>query len=279
MSISAGHPVEVAAVEQIVLPGSGDELLATAYRPDTTPNGPALIFMHGGGWVSGSRITHDPICRALARMSGVQLVSLEYRLAPEHPFPAAVDDCWDATQFLIEHASEFALDPNRIGVGGDSAGGNLAAVIARRARDSGLPLACQYLVYPVLSAGRDTESYQQFAAGYGLTHEDMEWFWSLYLAGTGQHDHPEVSPLAATDLAGLAPATIISAECDVLRDQDELYALRLAQAGVPTTLWRAPQMVHGFLRYLGVSQAVKVQYAVLARMLATALFVPAERGE
>lgn len=279
MSVSAGSPMAVAAVEQIVLPCAGNELLATTYRPGPTANGPALIFMHGGGWVSGSRATHDPICRALASMSGVQLVSLEYRLAPEHPFPAAVEDCWDATRHLIDHAGEFALDPKRIGVGGDSAGGNLAAAVARRARDAGLPLACQYLVYPVVSAARDTESYQQFAAGYGLTHADMDWFWSLYLAGSGQHDHPEVSPLAATDLSGLAPATIVSAECDVLRDHDELYALRLAQAGVPTTLWRAPEMVHGFLRFLGVSQAVKAQYAVLARLLATALSVPEQRAE
>lgn len=261
----------LAAIEELDLDGHDGRVSATIYRPrQVLANGPALIFIHGGGWVFGSRMSHDAICRALAAMSGVQLVSLEYPLAPEHPFPAAVDECWAATCNLLERAPDLGLDWRQIGVGGDSAGGNLAATIARRARDGDLPLACQFLFYPALSARCDSPSHEQFADGYGLTHDDMQWFWSLYLSGGRGRDDPEVSPLIGTDLGGLAPATVVTAEYDVLRDEAETYASRLAQAGVPTTLWRAPAMTHGFLRYRDVSAGVRTTYTVCARLLSQA---------
>jgi acetyl esterase len=274
----SGPPLPLAAVEQLVLGGDAKEIRATAYHPDTEPGGPTLVFIHGGGWVFGSRASHDPICRALSSMSGVRLVSLEYRLAPEHPFPAAIDDCWNATRYLVDHASELGLDPDRIGVGGDSAGGNLAAAVARRACERDQRVACQYLLYPALSAACDSGSYREFAEGYGLTRDDMEWFWSQYVSDTSRLDDPEAAPLVGVDLEGLAPTTIITAEYDVLRDEGEAYALRLAQAGVPTTVWRAPQMTHAFLNYRGVSPAVNAHYSVCARMLAQAFLVPAELG-
>lgn len=273
----AGPPVELAAVQEIAVSGQASGIAATRYRNKVVTNGPALIFIHGGGWVFGSRASHDPICRALASSSGVDLISLEYRLAPEHPFPAAIDDCWNATHHIVEHAAQFDLDPERIGVGGDSAGGNLAAAVALRARENGLRLACQYLLYPALDARCDTESYSQFADGYGLTHDEMKWFWSLYLPAAADQERPEASPSAAADLRALAPATVITAEHDVLRDEAETYARRLAQAGVPTTLWTAPKMTHAFLNYRGVSALVRSHYSTCARLLAASLLpLPAD---
>ncbi|HWB22798.1 MAG TPA: alpha/beta hydrolase [Gaiellaceae bacterium] len=218
------------------------------YRPGDDPEpGPVLIFFHGGGWVVGSIETHDGIARALANRSGCAVVSVDYRLAPEHRFPAAIDDAWSATRWVLANAAELGLDPGRVAVGGDSAGGTLAAVVARRARDAGIPLALQLLVYPVADHSFETGSYSEFAEGHSLTREGMRWYWSHYLGDADGLD-PDASPARESDLTGLAPAFIATAGLDPLRDEGEAYARRLEDAGVSTVLVRYDGMIHGFLR-------------------------------
>jgi acetyl esterase len=206
------------------------------YEPFGAARG-TLVNFHGGGWVLGTLDTYDYIARALCAESGARVVNVGYRVAPEHPFPAAVEDAW---------AVVSALD-GPLAVCGDSAGGNLAAVCARRARDVGLPLALQALVYPVCDAGMDTESWRDFAEGTNLDAREMRWFWESYLGGADGLD-PDASPLRAQDLRGLAPALVITCSHDVLRDEGETYAYAMRGAGVPVRLDRYEGMVHGFWR-------------------------------
>jgi acetyl esterase len=215
---------------------------------------PALVYFHGGGWVIGSLDTHDGVCRALASRVPCIVISVDYRLAPEHRFPAAVDDAWTATAWVFEHAASIGGDPQRVAVGGDSAGGNLAAVVALRARDLRLPLSLQLLVYAVTDYDLDTASYLELADGYGLTRDAMRWFWELYL-GDADGSHPEASPLRAAELAGVAPAHVVTVEFDPLRDEGEAYAARLAGAGVPVTSVREDGLIHGCLRMPGTIPA------------------------
>jgi acetyl esterase len=257
---------EVRSTRELRIPGPAGEIAATVYEPHSIECDGVLLFIHGGGFVACSRETHDGVCRALATLAGIEVVSVEYRLAPEHPFPAAVDDTWAATRWLIENAKAAGLSSTRIGVGGDSAGGNLSAVAALRARDEGLPLACQFLFFPMTSAVHDTESCREFAHGYGLTIDDARWCTSAYIGASPRTD-PDVSPLLRDDVGGVAPAVIITAEYDILRDEGEQYAARLATAGVPTVLWRALGMTHGFLVYRGTSAGVAATYPVAARLL------------
>jgi acetyl esterase len=263
---------EVRSTRELQIPGPAGDIAATVYEPHTIACDGVLAFFHGGGFVACSRETHDGVCRALATLAGIEVVSVEYRLAPEHPFPAGVEDCWAATQWLVENAEAAGLSSSRIGVGGDSAGGNLSAVMALRARDAGLPLACQFLLFPMVSALHDTESCRAFAQGYGLTIEDARWCTSTYLQA-GKRTDPEVSPLPRDDLSGVAPAVIVTAEYDILRDEAEQYAARLASSGVPTLLWRALGMTHGFLAFRGMSAGVAATYPVAARLLQMA-YIP-----
>jgi acetyl esterase len=209
-----------------------------------TASGAALVYFHGGGWVLGSVITAHGVCAALAHESRYTVVSVDYRLAPEHPFPAAVEDAWAATTWVHKHGAELGA-PGPLAVGGDSAGGNLAAVMALRARDRGLPLAFQLLVYPVMDADLDTTSYPENAQGYWLTRAGMAWFWDQYLPD-GDRFHPDASPLRAEDVSGTPPALVITAEYDPLRDEGEAYARRLEEAGVPVTLSRYDGLIHAF---------------------------------
>jgi acetyl esterase len=222
------------------------------YRPGDEP-APVLAYFHGGGWVVGSLVSHHGLCATLARLSGCIVCAVDYRLAPEHRFPAAVEDAWSATTWIAENAEAFGGRSGALAVGGDSAGGNLAAICALRARDIGLPVGLQLLVYPVCDADLETSTYREFADGHGLTADSMHWFWDHYLPeGTGDRFHPDASPLRARDVSGTAPALVITAECDVLRDEGEAYARRLAEAGVPVTLTRYDGMIHGFFRMPGV---------------------------
>jgi acetyl esterase len=202
---------------------------------------PALVYFHGGGWVVGSLDSHDALCRTLAARSGCVVVSVDYRLAPEHPFPAPVEDAWTATVW-----ADGAFPA--VAVGGDSAGGHLAAVAALRARERGLTLALQVLVYPVLDYAFDTASYEEHGTGTNLTEETMRWFWAQFVPDGTSVDDPEVSPLRAKELFGVAPALILTAECDPLCDEAEVYAERLLEAGVPVAMSRYDGLVHGFLR-------------------------------
>jgi acetyl esterase len=238
---------EVANVEDRTVPGPLGEIPVRIYTPEGSGPFPALVFFHGGGWVVGSIQGSDHTCRALANGGGCVVVSVEYRLAPEHKFPAAADDSYAATRWVAENAAAIGVDPARIAVGGVSAGGNLAAVVALMARDRGGPsLVHQLLVVPVTDYRANTPSYRENGEGYQLSANGMRWFWNHYLASESDGAHPYASPLYADDLRGLPPALVQTAEYDPLRDEGEAYAARLREAGVPVTATRFPGMIHGF---------------------------------
>lgn len=240
-----GEPV--AQVENRVIPGPAGELPVRLYAPAGSGPFPALVFFHGGGWVIGDLDTQDRGCRALTNRAGCVVCSVDYRLAPEHKFPAAPEDCYAATQWVAAQAASLKVDPARIAVGGDSAGGNLAAVVALMARDrNGPPLCFQLLIYPATDAACDTVSYRVNADGYLLTKEMMLWFWKHYVRSDRDRHEALASPLRATSVAGLPPALVLTAEFDPLRDEGEAYAARLRDAGVPVQLSRYAGMIHGF---------------------------------
>jgi acetyl esterase/lipase len=244
----AGPAQPVARVQDRELDTNAGRLWARCYAPRTDADPlPVLAYLHGGGWVFMGIDTHDRICRRLANATGALVVSIDYRLAPEHRFPAALDDCEAAVAWLVEHAGELGGDPSRLAVAGDSAGGNLAAAVALRARVAGPPLAAQVLVYPVTDAGQDTGSYRDFATGYLLTAEDMAFFWECYLGPDGDPRDAFAAPLQAADLSGLPPALVLTGEYDPLRDEGEAYAHRLDGFDVPVELHRYEGVTHGFL--------------------------------
>jgi len=241
----SGPPV--AHVENQRIPGPLGEIPVRLYRSRSSGTLPLLVFLHGGGFVVCDLDTHDPLCRLLANAADCAVLSVDYRLAPEDKFPAAPEDCYAATCWAAENARALGVDPSRIAVGGDSAGGNLAAVVAQQARDrSGPSLAHQLLIYPVTHHAFDTPSYHENAEGYFLTRGMMQWFWNHYLEKPEQGRDPLASPLVAKDVSDLAPATVITAEFDPLRDEGEAYAERLRAAGVPVALQRYDGMFHGF---------------------------------
>ena len=250
----AGTPEPVHSVENRRIPGPAGEIPVRVYTPDAPAPRPAMVYFHGGGWVICDLDTHDVICRAIARRAGAVVVSVDYRLAPESKFPAAVDDCYAATGWVASNAETLGIDRARISVGGDSAGGNLGAAISLKSRDEqGPPIALQAMVYPVTDLSSfSTPSYQEFAESHQLTRNMMEWFRAHYLANIEDAANPYASPLLARDLTGLPPALIITAECDLLRDEGEAYAARLAEAGVQVTCTRYPGMIHPFFSLSGV---------------------------
>ena len=225
------------------------------YTPLGTGPFPLLVFCHGSGFVLCSLDTHDGMCRNLCAGAACVVVSVDYRLAPEHKFPAGIEDCLYAVRWAAAHASELGTDPTRIAVAGDSAGGNMAAVAALRLRDEGGPALCaQLLLYPVTDYHTPgTPSYEENAEGYGLTRDTMKWFWKHYLSDPAQGAHPHASPLRARDLSGLPAALVITAEYDPLRDEGELYADKLRAAGVPTAMTRYDGVNHGFMFWVGVA--------------------------
>ncbi|MFN0089942.1 MAG: alpha/beta hydrolase [Acidimicrobiales bacterium] len=251
--LGPGEPV--AEVRDLVAPGppGGPPVRVRLYRPATEPPAgrplPAVVYCHGGGFVMGDLDTHDRECRALANRSGALVASVDYRLAPEHPFPAALDDAWAALGWAAA-GGDGAIDPARLAVGGDSAGANLAAVLAVLARDHGLALRHQLLVYPAVDGPGDYPSRQEHADGLVLTTEMIDWFTAQYVGEA--LDDPllaedfRLAPIRAASHAGVAPALVITAECDPLRDEGEAYAAKLAADGVAVALSRYPGMVHGF---------------------------------
>lgn len=224
----------------------------TASVPSTvSPSGcDALVFYHGGGWVLGNIAAVDPLCAALAEESGCVVVSVDYRLAPEYKFPIPLDDCYAALRWTVDHADSLGIDPKRIAVGGDSAGGNLAAAVSLMARDREEMLpAAQILIYPVTDYRFQTPSYIEHAEGTNLTLEKMQWFWDQYLDGALSGESPYASVLRAADFSGLPPTLVQTAGYDPLRDEGERYAVRLREAGVtPVTMTRYDGMIHGFIK-------------------------------
>lgn len=241
------EPEPVARVENRTVPGPDGDIPVRIYWPEASGPLPILVYYHGGGWVIGDLDGSDPVCRAVTNLAECIVVSVDYRLAPEHKFPAAAEDAFACAQWVAENAASLGGDPDRIAVGGDSAGGNLAAVVALMARDqSGPKLVYQLLVYPVTDYDFGTASYAENAEGYLLTTDMMRWFWGHYLRDESDGRSHLASPLAADDLAGLPPAFVMTAEFDPLRDEGEAYAKRLEEAGVPVECIRYDGLIHGF---------------------------------
>jgi acetyl esterase len=248
-------PHKLARVEDLRIPvRDGHQIPARLYAPETTAGLPALLYFHGGGFTVGSVATHDALCRHLSHLARSAVVSVDYRLAPEHPFPTAVDDAWDSLAWLRARAPSLGLDGARLAIGGDSAGGTLAAVCALMARDAGLPLALQLLFYPGCASRQDSPSHRNFAQGFLLEEAHIRYFFGLYLRGPADRDDWRFAPLDGTDATGhpkdleaAAPAWIGLAECDPLVDEGLLYADRLRAAGVPVDLEIYRGVVHGFI--------------------------------
>jgi acetyl esterase len=261
VTMAADRPgPDVAEVRELSIPGPEGDIPARFYRPvgsSPTEQLPVLVAFHGGGWVIGNLDTNDGTSRWLANRAGVAVVSVDYRLGPEHVFPAAVEDCWAATRWVASNGTELGIDPQRVVVGGDSAGGNLAAVVALLARDAGAPsIRLQVLVYPAVDARMGHRSVDENGTGYLLSKADMVWFYGHYgLGQVVQVDDWRLSPLLAGSLADVAPAYVITAEFDPLRDEGEAYAAALEAAGVPVQHRRFDGMIHGFFGMNGTIDA------------------------
>jgi acetyl esterase len=238
------------------------------YTPEGKAPWPALLFMHGGGWVLGDLESHDDVCRSLAHRTPCVVVSVDYRRSPELKYPVPLDDCETALRWLVDHGDELGVDSAKLAVGGDSAGGNLAAGLAIRARGRGGPkIAYQLLIYPATDLGVDRESQREFASGFGLSRSNMQWFWDSYLSQSAERENPEVFPLRAKSLEGLPPAFVLTAHSDVLRDEGEEFARRLHEAGVPVKAVRFRAMNHGFIRMGAVYPQADHGLTVLAEAL------------
>jgi acetyl esterase len=250
-TLSAPPPMQVAEVRDLTCPGPHGAIPLRLYRPAAAPalGAPVLVYAHGGGWVFGSLDSHDGLCRHLAVRSGCVVVAVDYRLAPEHRFPAAFDDTLAATQWVAAQEEALGINPARLAVGGDSAGGTLMAAVCLHARDHGGPrIAFQLLLYPTTDLAMDTPSHRRFGEGHVLTTAAMRWFSELYLRGPEDAADWRAAPLRAASLAGLPPAFVLTASHDPLRDEGEAHARRLVEeAGVPVTLWRVAGQLHGFL--------------------------------
>lgn len=238
------------------------------YKNTDKPDQPALVWLHGGGWVLGDLDTADLPCRDLAKQSGCTVISVDYRLAPEAPFPASFDDSLQATEWVLSHAAELNIDPSRVAVGGDSAGANLAACVAIAARDKGLSLAYQLLVYPVIEASFNSPSYTENAEGYFLTRPMMQWFWDQYMPPSADRNDIRVAPLN-TDLSNLPPAWVLTAQFDPLRDEALKYADALQAAGTAVERMHVDDTIHGFFG-MNIAGGARAR-AGAAKVLRTAL--------
>lgn len=271
-----GSLPRVAGVQDRRIPGPGDEIRVRIITPERAGPGPlpVLLYFHGGGWVLGNLESHEGVCRAIANAAGLIVVVVDYRLAPEHRFPAAVEDAYAAAVWAAAHVGEFGGDPARVAVGGDSAGGNLAAVACLMARDRGGPrVAFQLLIYPITDYNLHNTSYRQFAEGYFLTRGEMAWYWEHYVPKLDDRWHPHASPCQATDRSGLPSALVITAGFDVLRDEGEHYAHQLQSAGVAVKISRYEGMIHGFIRRYPFFDQGKAAIEEIGRSLRQALVI------
>lgn len=271
--MAAGKPIGDIETREFSIPTPTGGMRARLYTPERLDQpAPLLVYYHGGGWVLGSLDTHDHLARFLARHAGLRVLSVDYRLAPEHPFPAAVDDAIVGFEYAHAHADELGIDPARIAVGGDSAGGNLAAVVAQHAtRSDGPAPAFQLLIYPEVDFSVRRRSRDLFAEGFFLTSADMDFFEAHYVpVGTDKSD-PQLSPLCADDLTGLPAACIVTAGFDPLRDSGEDYAAALKKAGVPVVVQRQGDLIHGFANFIGVGPRFRDATLEIASALRTGL--------
>jgi acetyl esterase len=253
----SGRPTRVGAVRDLDIDGAAGKLRARHYAPERGEGAPLLVFFHGGGFVFGDLDTHDAPCRVLCRHGGMHVLAVDYRLAPENPFPAPVDDALAALRWAQANAGELGADPGRVGIGGDSAGANLSAAVAQLAiADGGASPTCQMLVYPAVDRTKQYPSMELFAEGFFLTRASIDWFHRQYSGAPGVHDRdPRLGPLHAESHADLAPALVATAGFDPLRDEGEAYAALLHAAGTTTVLRRFDSLIHGFFNMVGVSPA------------------------
>jgi acetyl esterase/lipase len=266
--------VPIGKVEDKAAPGPAGDVPVRLYTPVASGGGalPALVFFHGGGWVIGDLETHDVLCRTLANESGCKVVAVDYRLAPEHNCPAAVDDCYAAVEWVEKNGSSLGIDVNGIGVAGDSAGGNLAAVVCQLAKArKGPSIHYQLLIYPVTDTKTDTASYNSFGEGFFLEKATMEWFIDHYAGSAFDRADPLIAPLRAGDLSGLPPAYVITAGHDVLKAEGAAYADALIAAGVDVTYIDYPGMIHGFFNLQGMVEASRPAVAAAAAAVGKAL--------
>lgn len=248
-----GAPPALFKTEELQIQQSGVVLQAKLYRPTDAANLPALVYFHGGGFVFGSLQSHDAACATLCKEANCLVIAVDYRLAPEYPYPTAVDDAWLALNWVAANATALGIDATRIAVGGDSAGGTLAAILALKARDEkGVKLIYQLLVYPLVDMSCNYPSHKNFGQGYRLTNELLDWFLLHYFAASGDSDHWTASPIKAANFSGLPPACIISAGYDPLQDENYAYAEKLRQAGVDVHHTHYETMLHGFFSMPGV---------------------------
>jgi acetyl esterase len=254
MIANRGEAEALERVEALHAIGPNGDIPLRLYAGTAEASQPCVVYFHGGGFVYGDLETHDAVCRAMAKVSGATVVAVDYALAPERRYPAALEDAYAAVEWVAAHAESLGVEAGRLAVAGDSAGGGLAAVVALRCRDrQGPRLAGQVLIYPVTDlSALETGSYREFVQGYGLTRATMAWFREQYLAGPEQSREVEASPLLAEDFSRLPPALVVTAEFDPLRDEGEAYAERLQAADVPVKLTRYRGMVHGFVQLRGV---------------------------
>ncbi|MBN3526910.1 alpha/beta hydrolase [Paenibacillus apiarius] len=248
--LSGKEKIQVGEVSDLAIQGAHGEIPIRMYKPAIKGPHPVFIYYHGGGWVLGDLDRFDDICRRITRSSNCAVISVDYPLSPENKFPLAVEAAYSAAQWAYDNAERLQLDPNRLAVGGDSSGGNLAAVVTHLAKErASLQIAYQVLIYPVSDASMQSATYEEFAEGYFLTKKQMIWFFDNYLNSVEETTNPWVSPLLFSDFAGLPPALVITAEFDPLREESEAYAERLKEAGVPAVLHRYEGTIHPFVSF------------------------------
>jgi len=279
--VAAGQVIPGVRVRDLRIPTDAAPIPARLYTPDGLADGsPLLVYYHGGGFVVGSVNSHDNTCRLLASSAGVRVLSVDYRLGPEDPFPAAPADAFAAFSYAARHAEELGADPSAIAVGGDSAGGNLAAVTSYQALRAGGPMpAFQLLFYPAVDWTRRTRSRDLFGDGFFLTDEDIEWFRARYFADPEGYSDPLASPLLAEDLRGMPPTYLATAGFDPLRDEGAVYADRLREVGVPVAYHCHTDLIHGFVNFIGIGRRFREAVAEAAGALRTGLVLRSRTRE